>query len=94
LNYTPQDPQEGTINTSNALKVCEQFMLSRQFWSYLLQSGMIDGKASEFCNQAPHLSFCRGEKDIDFLQKRFQLMKSQPVFNDMVLRDFLMLSPF
>src|SRR5690606_36860024 len=40
LNYTPQKP-DGSIDITKAIKVNQQFQLSRQFWSYLVNSNLI-----------------------------------------------------
>ena len=39
LNYTPET--DGKIDISNALKINEQFQVSRQFWSWLYSKGLI-----------------------------------------------------
>ena len=38
LNYTPERA-DGTIDISSAVKVNEQFQVSRQFWSFLVSEG-------------------------------------------------------
>jgi L-2-hydroxyglutarate oxidase LhgO len=40
LNYTPERA-DGTIDIANAVKVNEQFQVSRQFWSYLVGQGLL-----------------------------------------------------
>ena len=40
LNYTTEKP-DGSIDISKAIKINEQFQLSRQFWSYLVNSNLI-----------------------------------------------------
>lgn len=76
--------EEGTINISAALKIAEQFHLSRQFWSYLFKERHIDGVPQDFINSTPHMSFCHGEKDVDYLRRRHELLKKEPLFENMV----------
>ena len=40
LNYTPQ-LKDGSIEITKAIKVNEQFQLSRQFWSFLVEKGLL-----------------------------------------------------
>ena len=40
LNYTPE-LADGTIDISSAVKVNEQFQVSRQFWAFLVSEGML-----------------------------------------------------
>lgn len=79
LNYTPQK-EDGTIDLSKAIKVAEQFELSKQFWSYLVESKQV---SSSFLHQVPHCSFVMGEKNVDFLKKRVEAMQKNPLFSSM-----------
>lgn len=81
LNYTPEQA-DGSITITNALKVNEQFLVSRQLWSSLLKQGVIDD-ASEFINPVPHLSFVWGEKNVDYLRRRYDALKDHPLFQGM-----------
>src|SRR5436190_6020915 len=54
LNYTPELP-DGTIDISSAVKVNEQFQVSRQFWAYLVGEGMLP-EPKRFINAVPHMS--------------------------------------
>jgi malate dehydrogenase (quinone) len=40
LNYTQELP-DGTIDCSKAFKIDEQFEVSKQFWAYLVDTGII-----------------------------------------------------
>lgn len=81
LNYTNEKP-DGSIDISKAIKVNQQFQLSLQFWSYLVKQNIIrDPK--DFIRPLPHISFVRGEDDIAFLKKRYEVMKEIPLFSDM-----------
>lgn len=81
LNYTTEKP-DGTIDISKAIKICEQFEVSKQFWSYLLGKNYIENPR-EFINSCPHLSLVFGEKDSGFLKKRFLKMQEHHLFKDM-----------
>ncbi|MCU6710510.1 malate:quinone oxidoreductase [Paenibacillus sp. J5C_2022] len=85
LNYTSAKP-DGTIDISKAVKVNEEFQVSKQFWSYLVDSGLINNP-KDFIMQVPHMSFVQGEKDVAFLKKRFEAMSSNPLFAGMEFSD-------
>src|SRR3982750_4440320 len=40
LNYTPE-LEDGSIDTSKAVKIAESFEISKQFWTYLMQQNRI-----------------------------------------------------
>jgi malate dehydrogenase (quinone) len=81
LNYTPQRP-DGTIDIASAVKVNEQFQVSRQFWSHLVENGQLP-EPSSFINPTPHMSFVWGEKNVDFLRKRYEALRDHPLFAGM-----------
>ncbi|MCU1544052.1 MAG: malate:quinone oxidoreductase [Microbacteriaceae bacterium] len=81
LNYTPLRP-DGTIDIASAVKVNEQFQVSRQFWSHLVESGQLP-EPSSFINPTPHMSFVWGESNVEFLRKRFEALKGHPLFAGM-----------
>jgi malate dehydrogenase (quinone) len=81
LNYTPEMP-DGSIDITSAVKVNEQFQISRQFWSFLVGEGLLpDPKA--FINATPHMSFVWGEDNVEYLRKRFEALKDHPLFAGM-----------
>jgi malate dehydrogenase (quinone) len=82
LNYTPQKP-DGSIDISKAIKICEAFEVSKEFWAFLVERGYIDAP-SKFISKVPHMSFVWGENNVDYLKKRFQLLKANPLFSDMI----------
>ena len=67
LNYTSEEA-DGSVNISKALKINEQFELSKQFWSFLVESRVLAQNADRFINPVPHLSFVQGDKDVAFLK--------------------------
>jgi malate dehydrogenase (quinone) len=81
LNYTPERP-DGTIDISSAVKVNEQFQVSRQFWSHLLDVGALPDP-SAFINSTPHMSFVMGEENVEYLRKRYEALKDHPLFAGM-----------
>jgi len=81
LNYTPQN-SDGSIEISSAVKVNEQFQLSRQFWSHLVGDGSLP-EPNSFINPTPHMSFVWGETNVDYLRKRFEALKDHPLFTGM-----------
>lgn len=81
LNYTTEK-SDGTIDISKAINVNEQFQLSLQFWSYLVNRRLIRSP-QDFIMPLPHISLVHGEKDVTFLKKRFETMSSNPLFQGM-----------
>ncbi|MDQ1130840.1 malate dehydrogenase (quinone) [Microbacterium sp. SORGH_AS_0888] len=75
LNYMP-DPND----PSKAVAINEQFQQSRQFWASLVDAGILD-EPSTFINSAPHMTFVRGQKDVDYLRKRYETLKNQALFD-------------
>ncbi|MEO7348432.1 MAG: malate:quinone oxidoreductase [Terrimesophilobacter sp.] len=81
LNYT-KDLPDGSVDISSAIKINEQFQISRQFWSYLVQKELLPDPES-FINQVPHMSFVWGDDNIAFLKRRFEALKDHPLFRGM-----------
>lgn len=82
LNYTPRR-EDGSIDLSKALRISEQFEVSKQFWAHLKAHGYISPR-SAFINDIDHMSFVWGEDNVDFLRHRFEAMKAYPIFEDML----------
>ena len=78
LNYTPQK-DDGSIAIDSAVSVNEQFQVSRQFWSWLVEEGVIP-QPSSFISPSPHVSFVWGEDNVRFLRDRFEALKDHPLF--------------
>lgn len=81
LNYTVEKA-DGTIDISKAVKVNEEFHVSKQFWSYLVDNQLIK-KPRDFIVPVPHMSFVQGQKDVTFLKKRFDALSNNPLFKGM-----------
>ena len=85
LNYTPEKA-DGTIDITQAVKVNEQFQVTRQFWSFLVSAGMLP-EPDRFINPVPHMSFVWGEENVDYLRRRFEALKDHPLFQGMEFSD-------
>lgn len=81
LNYTPQK-EDGNIDISKALRIFQEFEISKEFWAYLVQEGLINDPQS-FINSIPHHAWVTGEKNVNFLKKRFEEMSSHFMFEEM-----------
>ena len=81
LNYTPQQ-EDGSVETKKAVKIAEQFELSRQFWAYLVNQNLVSSPQT-FIKSIPHISFVWGEKNVDFLKKRFDGLTQNTLFKGM-----------
>ncbi len=81
LNYTPQK-NDASIDTTKAIKIASAFEVSKQFWSYLLEQHHIH--TPESCiKKVPHHSFVWGDENTSYLKKRFDALKTHPLFEDM-----------
>ncbi len=81
LNYTPE-AADGSIAIDRAIKINEQFQQSRQFWSALVERGLITDPR-QFINPVPHMSFVAGAAAVDFLHRRYTAMQPCPLFAGM-----------
>lgn len=85
LNYTPQD-KNGNITIDKAVNIAEQFEISKEFWSYLVEHNYISSPEN-FLRPTPHMSFVWGEKDVNFLRNRHAALVKHPLFKDMKFAD-------
>ncbi len=83
LNYTPE--KNGVIDISKAISISEQFEVSKQFWASLVEQGKLTNV--DFINSVPHFSFVHGESNVNYLKKRFEALKAQPLFQEMIYSD-------
>jgi len=81
LNYTPERP-DGSLDITKAIDIAEQFQLTRQFWSFLVNEGVLP-EPKDFINPVPHMTFVWGEDNVAFLRKRYEALKDQPLFAGM-----------
>ncbi|WP_372338099.1 malate:quinone oxidoreductase [Microbacterium sp. MPKO10] len=85
LNYMPQ-AKDGSIDAAKAVGINEQFQVSRQYWSHLVEKGLITDP-NTFINATPHMTFVRGEKSVEYLKRRCELLKKQPLFEGIEFSD-------
>ncbi|PWA08415.1 malate:quinone oxidoreductase [Pueribacillus theae] len=85
LNYTVEKP-DGSVDISKAIKINEQFQVSMQFWSYLVNNNLIRNP-QDFIRPLPHMSLVQGEENVTFLKKRFEAMSNNPLFKGMEFSD-------
>jgi malate dehydrogenase (quinone) len=82
LNYTPEN-DDGSVNIDKALKIGSWFEVSKQLWAHLTEKGLIETK-HPFINDIDHMSFVWGEKNVNFLKKRYDALTPYAMFQDMV----------
>lgn len=79
LNYMP-DSKDGSLpDPSKAIAINEQFQLSRQLWSSFVKLNILKSPDS-FIHSTPHMTFVRGEKNVDYLRRRSLALSKQPLF--------------
>lgn len=78
LFYTPELP-DGSIDISKAVRVNEQFQVTRQFWAYAAENGILNDVRG-FLNPIPHVSFVQGAERVDYLRRRRQALAANPLF--------------
>ena len=76
LNYTPEN-KNGSIDIRKAVKVHKAFSKSKEFWQYLIDSGKIN---SDIFTITKHISFVTGQKNVDYLYRRWETMKKSTEF--------------
>ncbi|WP_421671344.1 malate dehydrogenase (quinone) [Rahnella sp. EDr1-12] len=81
MNYTPEKT-DGSIDISKAVEINESFQISRQFWTYQVENGVLHNPRS-FINSTPHMSFVWGDDNINFLRKRFAALQQSTLFRGM-----------
>ncbi|WP_281309863.1 malate:quinone oxidoreductase [Flavobacterium flavigenum] len=82
LNYTPEKA-DGSVDPKKAISIAEAFEVSRQFWSYLVQQNKVPSPEN-FIKSVPHISFVWGEKNVKYLQTRFEALQKNPLFSEML----------
>jgi len=86
LNYMPDSKDGSPPDPSKAIAINEQFQVSRQFWAYCVEKEILDSPET-FIRTVPHMTFVRGAKDVDYLRRRFKVLKEQPLFAGMKFSD-------
>jgi malate dehydrogenase (quinone) len=85
LNYTSQRA-DGSIDTSKAIRINEEYQVSKQFWSYLVNNNLIHNP-QDFIKSIDHMSLVQGEQDVTFLRNRFEALSTNPLFQGMEYSD-------
>ncbi|WP_310630904.1 malate dehydrogenase (quinone) [Paraburkholderia sp.] len=81
LNYTPRNAS-GSIEIAKAVRINEDFQISRQFWSWGVNRGILKQPRS-FINTTPHMSFVWGDDNVRFLKARHEALQSNALFQSM-----------
>ncbi|WP_302847401.1 malate dehydrogenase (quinone) [Curtobacterium sp. MCBA15_001] len=81
LNYMPEGPH-GELDGTKATTINAQFQLSREFWSTLVREATLP-EPHTFINSVPHMTFVRGDADVDYLRRRFEILRTRPLFAEM-----------
>ena len=81
LNYTPERA-DGSIDVSKALEINESFMITRQFLTSQVERGVLHDPRS-FINSTPHMSFVWGDKNVEYLTKRYAALQKTTLFQGM-----------
>lgn len=80
LNYMPDSADGGRPDASKAIEINEQFQISRQFWASLVREGIL-GDPADFIRSVPHMTMVSTDKDVDYLRRRHEVLKYQPLFS-------------
>lgn len=78
LFYTPAN-RDGSVDVAKAVRVNEQFQVTRQFWAYAVQNGLL-GDPGSFVRPVPHVSFVQGAARVDYLRRRAVALAGNPLF--------------
>ncbi|CAD7975855.1 unnamed protein product [Amoebophrya sp. A25] len=90
LNYTPEVQRETgavDVDVSKAIEICEKFHTSKQWWSYLVKEKILDIPVKSWNNPTGHMAFVHGDKNVEFLKKRYEAMRREPLFSSMQYSD-------
>ncbi|WP_375487648.1 malate dehydrogenase (quinone) [uncultured Mycobacterium sp.] len=77
LYYTPT--RDGSVDIAKAVRVNEQFQVTRQFWAYAAENGVL-ADVRAFLNAVPHAAFVHGTGSVDYLRRRHQALAANPLF--------------
>lgn len=86
LNYMPDSSDGSLPSVTKAIAINQQFQESREFWASLVKSGVMKSPET-FIHSIPHMTFVRGASDVDYLKRRFEALKDQPLFAGMEFSD-------
>ena len=81
LNYSPA-AADGSVDPKKALGINEQFQLTRQFYAWAVNTGVVKDPAS-FIHPLPHMSFVLGEDNQRYLKTRYESLSAHTLFDSM-----------
>ncbi|PTH52098.1 malate:quinone oxidoreductase [Staphylococcus capitis] len=85
LNYT-KEGKGGSVDITKAIKINEQYQVSKQFWTYLVRTGQLDSPG-KFIQSVPHMSFVKGENNVRFLKSRVDSLQKNVLFEKMEISE-------
>ncbi|MCK6220607.1 malate:quinone oxidoreductase [Staphylococcus capitis] len=85
LNYT-KEGKDGSVDITKAIKINEQYQVSKQFWTYLVRTGQLDSP-DKFIQSVPHMSFVKGENNVRFLKSRVDSLQKNVLFEKMEISE-------
>ncbi|WP_213606172.1 malate:quinone oxidoreductase [Staphylococcus capitis] len=85
LNYT-KEGKDGSVDITKAIKINEQYQVSKQFWTYLVRTGQLDSPG-KFIQSVPHMSFLKGENNVRFLKSRVDSLQKNVLFEKMEISE-------
>lgn len=85
LNYT-KEGKDGSVDITKAIKINEQYQVSKQFWTYLVRTGQLDSPG-KFIQSVPHMSFVKGENNVRFLKSRVDNLQKNLLFEKMEISE-------
>jgi len=81
LNYAPA-AADGSVDAAKSLSINEQFQLTRQFFAWSVNQGIVKDPAS-FIHPLPHMSFVQGDDHKRYLKTRYESLSSHTLFESM-----------
>ena len=81
LNYSLEQP-DGSVDVAKAIRVNEQFQVSRQLWAWMVSTGVIPDPGS-FIAPTAHMSFVTGDAGQRYMRARFEALSASPLFSSM-----------
>lgn len=78
LNYTPE--KNGKVDVTKAKLINEQFQVSRQLWTSLIENGTLTDP-KEFINPVDHTTFAQGPEQMAFMRRRYEALEKEPLFH-------------
>ncbi|MEN2033947.1 malate dehydrogenase (quinone) [Staphylococcus capitis] len=85
LNYT-KEGKDGSVDITKAIKINEQYQVSKQFWTYLVRTGQLDSPG-KFIQSVPQMSFVKGENNVRFLKSRVDSLQKNVLFEKMEISE-------